>query len=469
MVKLLTIAINTFRETLRQPIYLVLVITTFLVLITDTALTGYSMEVDMQSGDLRMLVNLGLSTLLMSGLLLAVFAASSTLAREIERRTLLTVVAKPVHRPVILLGKYLGVLAATTVGFYLCVLVFLMTVRHGTRPAASDPWDLAVLTFGIGGLALAVLGALFCNFFFGWAYTSTSIYLKLITLTVAMVLIGFIGQDWQPVEFFEGIDPEILKAILLLWLALVVISALAVTLSTRLGQMPTLGVCLVGFFLSMVADSIFGRYVDENLVARVGYWLAPNLKVFFVLDALARQETIPGRYIAWVTGYAAAYSSGLLLLGMALLETREMDVREGSSIAPGMVNVLAWAMRIGAVAAGLVGLTILGGLPDASGVVLGAALLAGGTLGWLLAGGFGKGKRWALALTVLLGVGQLGVSVVSLFAIHPELLPPDRRLAVLAGSLALALYVVIMLTRRATRDFFVLGRKRRIAAAAASV
>ena len=63
-------------------------------------LAGFTME-----DDQRMMIDLGLSTILLCGTLLAAFIATNVLNREIQNRTVLTVISKPVSRPVFVLGK----------------------------------------------------------------------------------------------------------------------------------------------------------------------------------------------------------------------------------------------------------------------------------------------------------------------------------------------------------------------------
>src|SRR5690606_12711147 len=77
--QLLTIARNTFTESIRQPIFLVLVLLGGAALVLNPALTAYTME-----DDNKLLVDLSLSTILLVGLMLAAFSATSVLASELE-------------------------------------------------------------------------------------------------------------------------------------------------------------------------------------------------------------------------------------------------------------------------------------------------------------------------------------------------------------------------------------------------
>ncbi len=210
MIRLLAISRNTFIEAIRQPVYGVLILVTFMVLVLDLPLSTYTMGTgiaDYQKTDQQMMINLGLSTLLVSGLLLAAFIASGVLSREIEDKTILTVVSKPVARPMVVLGKFVGVAAALIVAYWLCSLVFLMTVRHKVMPRASDPYDFPVIILGCSAFVLTIAAALFCNYFFGWNFASAGVGFGVVLLTLAMAVIIFVGKGWTIVPPGYDVPP----------------------------------------------------------------------------------------------------------------------------------------------------------------------------------------------------------------------------------------------------------------------
>ncbi|MHC4706163.1 MAG: hypothetical protein ACYS8I_03630 [Planctomycetota bacterium] len=79
MGKLFTIAKNTFIETLRQPVYLIIIIAALLLFFISPSLTMYTL-----SDDNKLLREIGLSTLFLTSLFIAIFAASGAVAEEIE-------------------------------------------------------------------------------------------------------------------------------------------------------------------------------------------------------------------------------------------------------------------------------------------------------------------------------------------------------------------------------------------------
>ena len=199
MAKLWAIIRNTFTQTVRQPIFGLLILLTFAVLALDLPLAGWTMGSSYHETDQKMLIELGLSTLLISGLFISAFSASGVLAREIEDKTALTVIAKPVSRWLFVLGKFAGVAAAVVVAYYLCSLAFLLTVRHRVMPAASDPYDWPVIVLGLTALVLTFVTATAGNFLFGWTFASSAVLSGVVCFTVAAAVVAFMGKGWQPV------------------------------------------------------------------------------------------------------------------------------------------------------------------------------------------------------------------------------------------------------------------------------
>jgi len=453
MTKLWAIAVNAFIETVRQPIFTILLLATYGVLILDVPLTGYSMATDAEVGDLRMLVDLGLSTIMFSGVFFAAFSASGALSRDIERGTVLTVVTKPVPRPTVLTGKFLGVAAAVTVAFYLMTIVFLMTARLGVKSTAAARLDPVVLYLGIGALVTAMTAALFCNYFFGWQFAGAHVTTSLIVFTAAAAALGFIGEHWTITPFGEGVDLRVLTVLGLLWMAVMVVTAIAVAISTRLGQGATLGVCLGVFMFSVATADLFGQHMETNLLARLAYWVTPNLAYFFT-EALMTDQPITGRYVALAAGYGACYATAALLVGVVLFQNREIDRRRGASAAPGLVNTYAWVMRLTSLAAALIGLTVLAGRLDRPRAVAAGIAVAAGAAGWVLAGLLGRGIRWARLLLQTLTIVELVTAIVVLGFLRPALAGPEGRIALLAGSAAHAAYVLALSLRPSARSHF---------------
>jgi len=318
--RLYAIIANTFLETIRQPVYGVVLLTAALLMVLNVGLAGFTLE-----DDDKLLLDLGLNTLLLTGLFLSVFSATGVLTREIENKTVLTVVSKPVPRPVLILGKYIGVLGALVVALYLVFLILLMTLRHKVLQSSADPWDQPVIFFGFGGLLLTLLIAGFGNYLYGWEFSSTSIALAVPLLTLAVVLTGFWNRTWQAQEYGKGIImPQVFYAAFLVVLAIMVLAAVALAASTRLSQVMTLLVCVLVAMLGLVSDFALGQHADRSPVAWVLYHILPNLGFFWIADPVNAGIPILLPYLPMVVGYAVLLVGAILMLGVALFQRREV-------------------------------------------------------------------------------------------------------------------------------------------------
>ncbi len=196
MTRLWAVTTNTFLQTVRQPIYAIIVLVALGSFAAAPALTGWTLD-----DDNKMLRDIGLSTLLIQGLFLAAFSAAGVLSVEIEQKTVLTVAAKPLPRSLFVVGKYLGVVGAVAVAHYLAVIAFAMSMRHGVLQTSADPVDLTVLALGPGMTLLMLLAAAALNYLFDWKFLPTAVALLVPTLTASALILAFIDRDWRLKRF----------------------------------------------------------------------------------------------------------------------------------------------------------------------------------------------------------------------------------------------------------------------------
>jgi ABC-type transport system involved in multi-copper enzyme maturation permease subunit len=119
-----TIALHTFKESVREKVLYNLIIFALLLIGSAVLFTRISLGIER-----LMLVNLGLSSIEIFGLLMAIFIGIGLVSKEIDRRTIHSILSKPVRRFEFIIGKYLGLLltllintAIMTGGFYLALL-----------------------------------------------------------------------------------------------------------------------------------------------------------------------------------------------------------------------------------------------------------------------------------------------------------------------------------------------------------
>ncbi|HUV42028.1 MAG TPA: ABC transporter permease subunit [Sedimentisphaerales bacterium] len=319
MRKLLTITKNTFVETLRRPVYAIIISAAVFLLFISPSLTMYTMD-----DDNKLLREMGLSTLFLSSLFIAIFSASGAVAEEIDNKTISTVLTKPVQRPIFIIAKFLGVAAAVTLAHYICTIVLLMTIRHGVMETQADTYDWTVITAAIIAASLTFLLSAFFNYAYDWTFSSTAVVLAGIFATLTIVLLLFIDPQWQFNPAGNRINSLDVYGCFLLLLAAVVIVALAVAFSSRFNVAATLSACVGIFLLGLVSDYAFGRFAEAHLWARIARFLVPNLQVFWISDAIYEGSKITIKYVLTSACYALSYTVAVLSLAIALFQKRQV-------------------------------------------------------------------------------------------------------------------------------------------------
>lgn len=315
-----TIARNAFLESIRQPVHAVLICGAILAHVLNVNVAGYTLD-----DDSKLLVDLGLSTMFLAGLLMAAFTATSVLSREIENKTVLTVVSKPVTRPQVVLGKFLGVSAALTTAYWLLTMVFLLTVRHRVQASvrAEDIFDLPVIAFSLlaGAVTLGFSGL--TNYLYRWPFPSTFSLTAAVATTVAWGLVCCIDRNWRPQHPATDFDPQLVIGLTMVLEAVLVLAAIAVAASTRLGQLSTLLVCS-GLFLVGLVGEYFLSLAGDGWWVRPVAAIIPNLQFFWPADALTQGNPITPAHLATVTAYATTLVAGILALAVILFQDRDV-------------------------------------------------------------------------------------------------------------------------------------------------
>ena len=197
------IARNTFREAVRDRVLYNLVLFVLL-------LTAASIFIGELSGgqERKVIVDLGLSAMLLFGMFIAIFVGVGLVYKEIERRTIYAVFSKPVGRGEFLVGKYLGLCLTLLVNVLVMgvgVSLALLYVSRGWDPLIPTIWP-AVLLIYMELMLLTAIALLFSSFsspalsalltFLTFVIGHFSADLK--TLAVSM---GSTGARW----FFTGL------------------------------------------------------------------------------------------------------------------------------------------------------------------------------------------------------------------------------------------------------------------------
>ncbi len=267
IVQAFTIARNTFVESVRQPVLFILVLASGLLQVFNTLNTAYSMadtESSQVQGDTKLLFDIGLATVFGLATLLAGFLATAVISREIENKTVLTIVSKPISRPVLVIGKFLGVTGAILVATLIMLIFLMLGVRHGVMTTAADDVDGPVVLFGVGGVVLSLLIAGWCNYFYGWSFPQTVVLSLAPIMVLAYALVLVISKQWRWQSPGVDFKDQVLLACLCLTMAVVVLTSIATAASTRFGQVTTIVLCLAIFVGALLTNYFIGRHVFKN-------------------------------------------------------------------------------------------------------------------------------------------------------------------------------------------------------------
>ena len=289
---------NSFTETTRQPIFGILVLAGMALIAFSPTVTAFTMM-----EDVKLVIDMGLGTIFMVGLVLAVLSASQVVSREVETRTAGAILSKPVGRITFVVGKFLGVALSMTLASYLFTVILVMTVRMGVPTTASFTIDAPVFIAELLPFLLAVGLAVYANYFYHSNFTSNAVLLAGPFYTVFLIALLFVKKDWKfdwiATSFMEQHCDQVALAALLVLLGVLVLSSVAVAASTRLNVVSNVLVCGAVFFVGMVSQYLFGWSVGSAVTA----W-----------------DPIPGEKSVEVSGYArkadGAGVSGVRMSGL---------------------------------------------------------------------------------------------------------------------------------------------------------
>lgn len=271
--KILTIALATAKEAIRQPVFFVLAFLAGASLVYTIFVPYFTF-----GEDIKMYKDTGLTTISFAALLLALLTASSSVAEEIEGKTAITMLSKPVNRRQFILGKFFGIQLGVLVLFLILGTLFAAGVWYKTGYDAremSTKLDDAVPQY----------------------------------MQVLQVLPGL------ALGFFE----------------VTVLTAISVAISTRLPMLVNLVVMIAVFFLGHLTPVLVDAAFQSNANPLVRFmsqffqWLLPSLEFFNAGPSIATGALIPWiGYVLPALGYSVLYSLAALLFAFLLFENRDV-------------------------------------------------------------------------------------------------------------------------------------------------
>jgi ABC-type transport system involved in multi-copper enzyme maturation permease subunit len=250
------IASNTFREAVRDRVLYNLI--AFALLLSGAAILVGQISIDIEK---LVVINLGLTAVSLFGVVIAIFIGIGLVSKEIEKRTLYTVLSRPVRRWEFIVGKFVG-LAGTLVvnAFFMAIGVFAALLYVAHKFQRADGWILVALYFIIlQFLIICSLALLFSSF---------SSPLLSAVFTFSLFVIGTFSED------------------------------------------------LRGF-------AAMATGVTKGLATGVAY-LVPNFAALNVITSVAHAQPVSSQLISYNTAYALFYSAMALCGAILIFQRRNL-------------------------------------------------------------------------------------------------------------------------------------------------
>ncbi len=271
------IARATTKEAVRQPVFLLMLVFGALLLVVNTFLPFFSL-----GSDIKMLKDCGLMTLLFSALLLAVWTASTSIATEIEGKTTMTLLSKPINRRQFIIGKYVGIVNST-----MCLLVPL------------------VMLFGV--MLLYKVG-----------YDARE--------SSKEIPSWFENQGLNADRLREML--QVIPAVVLMALEVAVMTAVSVAISTRTPMVVNMVSCLsifvIGHLTPVLVQAGTLKMEFVSFMARLIATLLPSLEAFNMSANVSVGTAVPVEYLGYSALYSLAYIGAMILLSFILFEDRDL-------------------------------------------------------------------------------------------------------------------------------------------------
>ncbi|MBN2245483.1 MAG: ABC transporter permease [Candidatus Aminicenantes bacterium] len=121
--KIKAIALNTFKEAIRDRILYLLLFFAAVALIFSRLLALLTV-----GDEVKIIMDVGLASLSLFGVLMAILMGTGLVYKEIDKKTIYTLLSKPIHRYQFLLGKFFGLLITLFVMLFLMCLIFMIII-----------------------------------------------------------------------------------------------------------------------------------------------------------------------------------------------------------------------------------------------------------------------------------------------------------------------------------------------------
>ena len=315
------VARNTFSEIVRQPAFAIVVVATLLFFAIAPAFSMFSL-----GEESNVVKDFGLSTLLLSGLVLTCLGAGNVVRRELDDRTTLVLFAKPLSRELFVVAKYAGLVMALAVAVAVFLAALVLAARSGADfhehhhgdDGGGGHVDLPVRVGGPGAFALALGIAVLRSYRSGRSFCGGLVVGLVPCFAAGVLLAWLVSPDGRFGELGVGLDGFLVRGAALIFLAAAVLASFAVSAALWLGRGGTFLLTTL-FFLAGLGT--------EQLAVLPGFLtvLLPDFQLFWVGEL----AYVPDVDLRW--GYvlrSAFHAAGFVFafLGIGALSLRHKSL-----------------------------------------------------------------------------------------------------------------------------------------------
>lgn len=286
------VARATFKEAIRQPVFILMIVISLAILVLNTFISFFTL-----GEDVKMLKDCGLATILIASLLLAVWTASTGISAEIEGKTTMTLLSKPLNRRQFIIGKFVGILQAILLLMIPLALCFLALIYYKVGYDARESSQQVPEMF-----------------------TWTD---QLFSMTLPFEIISPVAERWNPTV-------SVVPGIILMFLEAVVLTSISVAIATRAPMVVNIVTCLTVYIVGHLAPLLVKVSTDNAMleivqfIAQLISIVLPSLEMFNASAAIATDKSVPADYVGWAALYCVIYSTAAILLAFVLFEDRDL-------------------------------------------------------------------------------------------------------------------------------------------------
>lgn len=268
--KVAAVALTTGKEATAQPLFYLLLGIGAVLLLAFVVIPYNTF-----GEDVKILKETGTELIKVLAIIVALWTASVAVADEIEGRTALTVLSKPISRRQFILGKYFGICSPLAVMFVLLGVLFLFCVSYKVLYDAREGGNPDVT---------------------------------------------WIDCYWEAITTVPGL--------LLAFMEACVLASISVAISTRLPILPNLLICVsiyvLGHLVPLLVNSVAGQLEFVQFVGQLFALILPVLEYFNASAAIYGGGTVPLSYLGWAFVYSLIYVTIVMMIALALFEDRDL-------------------------------------------------------------------------------------------------------------------------------------------------